>query len=225
MACQRRTQAIVSFTSDMGTESKLAASRPADLAAAFPHWLDLAPMEDDGGDADQQAFPDRGGFDDKVGDDAGFESSDGDLGQPAVAAGLVVEDDGGDGAMCDDLGPGEDAQLRLEVVEDNGEENDPQTTGQPPAPALAQLEATMDVIDDCGDDNDNDVPMGPPPPPDPVPLQEILDDSTIGSRAFFHSALLIPGILHTINNSLQDVLRAFTHQKWFLDRAKPLIRL
>ncbi|CAK0829728.1 unnamed protein product, partial [Prorocentrum cordatum] len=48
VSCQRRTQRIVSFTTDMGTEAKLSSAIAANVSEVFPHWVDVNIEADDG---------------------------------------------------------------------------------------------------------------------------------------------------------------------------------
>eukprot|EP00959_Pyramimonas_sp_CCMP1952_P179667 3756678-Pyramimonas_sp.AAC.1 len=89
---QRRAQMLLSFTTDMGTESMLSGAGPADLGVAFPHWLDMAVEDDDG-------VVDKGGgagetttLDDMLIEDGGNEFIST---APEAEIDMVVEDDEG----------------------------------------------------------------------------------------------------------------------------------
>eukprot|EP00959_Pyramimonas_sp_CCMP1952_P028031 588221-Pyramimonas_sp.AAC.1 len=48
LEAQLRSQRVLAFCSDLGTESIMSRALPTDLSAVFPHWTDFHVGDDDG---------------------------------------------------------------------------------------------------------------------------------------------------------------------------------
>ena len=212
---QLRSQEVFSFTSDLGTESVLPRVGPADMAAAFPHWVDI-----------------------EVGEDTGLACSPARE-APAGAADLdlMIMDDGAvlpspadsfnvdDMSVVDDDGAAADPARRLFDFEEDADDSIWKQPVGPPAAAAAAADLHFDIVDDTGitaaQAASHEQPP-PPPPPDRITAEQ---RERVTSKGFFGGSLGIAGVLHICNNALNDVVGSLEHADWFFNRVKPLVRM
>jgi len=223
-SCQRRTQRIFSFTTDMGTEVKLSSATYANIAEIFPHWVDMNVEDDDGrvggapdgdGDRDAECAADLLYVSDDLGTLSQHHAESLDVADSHGAFEGVVDDDGMAGMEVDVLSA-EDDDGMVGFAQD----------AQEAVPA-EDVEFEFEVENDDGaSPNYTDADAAPPPPlPASAALGYTPVSLELASRGFFGGSLQIAGVLHATNNALQDVLNAFTHKDWYFERIKPLIRL
>eukprot|EP00959_Pyramimonas_sp_CCMP1952_P043862 916457-Pyramimonas_sp.AAC.1 len=90
---QLRSQEVFAFTSDLGTESVLPHVGHANMAAAFPHWVDIEVDEDAGlARSPSPAAPAGAADHDVMDDDGAAAPSNSDA---FLLDGMCVEDDDG----------------------------------------------------------------------------------------------------------------------------------
>ncbi|CAK0894598.1 unnamed protein product, partial [Prorocentrum cordatum] len=115
---QMRSQRVLAFCSDLGTESALHSALPADLSQAFPHWLGVRAEDDDGRAAPAApAGPQSAAA--AAPDLAGIADDDGAAAPPAADAMFAdemdFEEDGGARAAAGSPDGG-----NMDAADDNG---------------------------------------------------------------------------------------------------------